>query len=256
MQTHVTFTQQADLGYLTFACDEPGKPATLDYTVLAELETILTDLSSRTSTLRALILQNETKKYFVVGANIKALQTLDEKTIGDWVRRGHEVFNQLEKLPLPVIAKVEGFCLGGGLELAMACDLIVAANEARFGQPEAKLGLIAGWGGTYRLPRRVGVSRAKELFFSGQIIDALRAYDIGLVDFVGESEAVEGYLAALLAGIQTCSPLAVAEMKTLVHQSAGSSIEMVGEAEAAASQRCYAAADTQQRLTDFFESRR
>jgi enoyl-CoA hydratase len=118
------------------------------------------------------------------------------------------------------------------------------------------LGLIAGWGGTYRLPRRVGVARARELFFTGKVIEAQAAFEMGLVDFVGDPAAVETYLSDLLANIRACSRVAIAEMKRLVNLSPTISLEAAGEAEALASQTCFAADDTQARLTAFFASRR
>lgn len=253
MQTHVTFEQQDDVGYLTFACDEYGKPTTLDLQVLDELDACLDEIAAVMDTLRAITVQSAFPKYFVVGANIDALQTLNAETIVPWVQRGHAVFNRLARLPLPVVAKVEGYALGGGLELAVACDFIAATESAKFGQPEAKLGVVAGWGGSYRLPRRIGVAKAKELFFTGRVIDAGTARDIGLVDFVGD---VDAYLDALLADIRACGRVAVSAMKHLIDKSMDGAIEQNCLDEAVASSRVMADADTQARVASYLESRK
>lgn len=146
MQTTVKLSMDADIGTLTFVCDETGKPTTLDLRVLDELDAHLSTIESHSDRLRAVLVESAYPKYFIVGANINALKTLNADTIVPWVKKGHEVFNRLEALPLPVIAIVEGYALGGGLELAMACDMILAADTAKFGQPEANLGVVSGWG--------------------------------------------------------------------------------------------------------------
>jgi enoyl-CoA hydratase len=256
MQTHVSFDRADGIATLTFACEVAGKPAVLDHQVLDELAQGLEEI--RTSGgLRAVVVRSDAERYFVVGANINALEKLDAETIVPWIERGHAVFDELEALPLPVIARVEGYALGGGLELAMACDLIVTSSRARLGQPEANLGFVAGWGGTYRLPRRVGLSRAKELLFTGQIIDAARAYEIGLVDFVGQDTAeVDAYLASFFESLRSCSEVAVAEMKRLVNASLGMTQRESHLAEALASCTCLSSGDTRERVRAFLESRR
>jgi enoyl-CoA hydratase len=200
--------------------------------------------------------RSSSDRYFVVGANINALQTIDAETIVPWVTKGHTVFNQLESLPMPVIARIEGYALGGGLELAMACDILAASRNAKFGQPEANLGFVTGWGGSHRLPRRVGLGRAKELFFTGKVIDAEQASAIGLIDFVGDSSELEEYLSSLIEGIRRCSGLAVSEMKKLVNDSLDLTLEQACAAEAVASSICIASQDTKVRVTEFLESRK
>ena len=251
MQTHVSLEIAGPVATLLFACDAPEKPVTLDHTVLAELDACLDEILAGVEALRAVIVRSCSAKYFIVGANIRALQEQDAATIVPWVRHGHAVFNKLAGLPLPVLARVEGFALGGGLELALACDLILATETARFGQPEAKLGFVAGWGGSHRLPARIGVARAKELFFTGKIIDAETAAQIGLADFVGDPAALDAHISELLAGIQTCSPEAVAQMKQLVDSSAMRTIEESALAEAVASSECLASDETQARVAEF-----
>ena len=255
-RTHVVYEQVADVGRLVFACQGAEKPATLDVQVLNELDTKLAGVESLTGSLRVLVVHSASPKYFIVGADVTALKTLDEETIVPWVQRGHEVFNRLEALPLPVVARVEGYALGGGLELAMACDLIIASPSARFGQPEARLGFVAGWGGSYRLPRRVGIARAKELFFTGRVVDAEEAYRIGLVDFVGSGDELDAYLNEFIDGVRACSPPAVAAMKAMLNRGGGISLEECCLEEQAASRCCLSTADTRQRVATFLERRR
>jgi enoyl-CoA hydratase len=256
MQTHIFLEERGDIGYLTFACDQPGKPATLDHHALDEFAAKLEEVESRMRDLRALVVQSNSERYFIVGANINALRTLDAETIIPWVRHGHVVFNQLESLPIPVIASVEGYALGGGLELALACDLIVASRNSMLGQPEARLGLVAGWGGSHRLPRRIGLARAKELFFTGKLVEAEEALKIGLVDFVGDSSDIHSHLESLFEGIRLCSPLAVSQMKKLVNNSPNITIQEGGLEEAAASSICFSSDDTKMRVAGYLEKNR
>jgi len=255
MQTHVTLEVDADIATLTFACDTPGKPATIDLLVLDELESHLCEIEAQRSGLRTVLLRSSSSKYFVVGANIRALETLNEGTVVPWIQRGHAVFSRLEALPLPTVARVEGYALGGGLEMAMACDLILATPNAKFGQPEANLGFVAGWGGTYRLPRRVGMARAKEMFFTARILDADEALTIGLIDFCGEAPALDEYQDALLAGIRNVSAVAVAHMKALVNNSLNISLDEACIAETSSSEICMAEPDTKARIRAFLGSR-
>lgn len=255
MQTHVHFKRQKDLVTLTFASEVTGKPPTLDLDVLERLADVLERIEEEHEELRAVVVRSNTEKFFVVGPNIAALRASDAASIVTWVRRGHEVFNTLSELPVPVIAWVEGDVLGGGLELALACDLILATDSAKLGLPDAKLGLVSGWGGSHRLPRRVGLSKAKEMFFTGAILDARSAYDFGLIDYVGIREAVQKYLEQILEGIRSCSPLAVGQMKLLLDDSLDTTIDENALAEASASMRCLNHVDTQQRIANFLASR-
>lgn len=254
MQTHVSFLREDDVGYLTFACEVEGKPATLDLEVLEELDGLLDEIAGLEKELRAVIVRSGSDKYFVVGANVNALEGLDAETIFPWVQKGHDVFNRLEDLPVPVIARVEGFALGGGLELAMACDLIAAGEGARFGQPEAKLGFVPGWGGSYRLPRRVGIGKARELCFTGKVIAADEAVSMGLVDFSGAD--VDGCIEGWIEEIGQGSRVAIGEVKKLLRESQEILREESGMREGESSRVCMVEGDTLERIGAFLESRK
>lgn len=256
MKTSINLTIKEDIATLLFACEPPGKPITLDLQVLADFENHLNSIKAQLDNLRAVIVKAASDKYFIVGANINALETLNADTIRPWVMRGHEVFNQLEDLPLPVIAQVKGYALGGGLELALACDMIIASPSAKFGGPEAKLGLVPGWGATQRLAQRIGPAHAKELFYTGKIIDAQTAYRIGLINFVGEADELDTYTQTMVADIRNCSPLALTEIKYLVNQSPGINRDQLGDKEATASVRCMDSKDTQNRISGFLEGKK
>lgn len=255
METHVALEKCEDIAYLTLSCDTADKPTTLDYVTLAELAQHLTALRNQREGLRAVVLQSDSRRYFCVGANIESLKTLDAVTIEAWVARGHAVFNMIEALPLPVVARVQGYSLGGGLEMALACDLIVASREARFGQPEARLGVVAGWGGSWRLPRRVGLARAKEMFFTGRILEAEEAHRIGLIDYVGDDDQVAHYLEELFDGIRQCSPLAVGQMKQLLHAGVAGTLASACHEEARASAACLSDPATRDRIARYLERR-
>ena len=216
-QTHVQWRVDGGIGRIDLRPEAAGKPATVDWTVLDELECALYALSALRTTLDLVEVHGAAPKYFVVGANIAVLETLDGDAIQAWVARGHAVFGQLAILPIPTVAVVEGYALGGGLELALACDWIVAHEGARFGQPEANLGVVPGWGGTWRLAQRIGLARAKLLCLTARQIDTAQAHSWGLVDYAGPEAGVNEFLAQLAAQLRGLSKHALSETKALLH---------------------------------------
>ena len=161
------------------------------------------------------------------------------------------MFNQLEDLPMPVIAMVNGYAMGGGLELAMACDLIFASEEAKFAQSEASLGFIPGWGGTYRLARRIGNAKAKFIFYSGQSLDARQAAEIGLVDLVATPSELESEINSYCQSVLTTNSNAIAQFKKILSDQDRASRDENANVEASHSVSCLQDPDTKQRLHDF-----
>lgn len=180
----------------------------LNNQVFEELESCFRDLNGDDD-VAVVILTGSGEKAFVAGADIKELATLDTLAARHLSERGQRVFNLIEGLSKPVIAAVNGFALGGGCELAMACHVRIASEKARFGLPEVGLGLIPGYAGTQRLPRLVGKGIAMELVLSGEMISAARAAEIGLVNHVTAPEALLEKAEALAGSIKSKAPLAV-----------------------------------------------
>ena len=188
--------------------NRPDKLNALNATVIAELDALVRQ-ADQDPNVRGMILTGAGPKAFVAGADIAELAGMNRETGTAMGERGSRVLRQIEQLRMPVIAAVNGFALGGGCELAMACHVRLAAPNARFGLPEVKLGLIPGFGGTSRLPRLVGRGRALELLLTGSMIDAEEAARIGLVNRVVPGASLLDDARALLTVMLAQGPLAV-----------------------------------------------
>jgi enoyl-CoA hydratase len=179
--------EKAEIATLTI--NRPKALNALNREVLEGIARILRDVRHDAS-VRVLIVTGAGDRAFVAGADIAAMSEMSVVEGQEFMRLGHRVMQTFEDLPIPVIAAVNGFALGGGLELALACDLILASEKARFGQPEINLGIIPGFGGTQRLPHRIGQVRARELIMTGEMFDAKAALEWGLVNRVVPAEAL------------------------------------------------------------------
>jgi enoyl-CoA hydratase len=202
-------------GIARITVNRPDKLNALNAIVIAELGDAVTRIETD-SAVRGVIVTGAGTKAFVAGADINELT--EQGATGGRARAtaGQQVFRRLERCGKPVIAAVNGFALGGGCELAMACHLRVASDNAKFGQPEVKLGIAPGYGGTVRLPRLVGKSRALELLLTGEMIDAAEAHRIGLVNRVVPPDRLLGEAEAVLRTILAQGPLAVRACLELV----------------------------------------
>lgn len=199
--------------------NRPAKLNALNARTIAELGVAMSACAADPS-VRAVVLTGAGDKAFVAGADVAALVSMSAAEARTFSELGHRVGDLIESLSLPVIAAVNGFALGGGCELAMACDFIYAASTARFGQPEARLGVIPGFGGTARLTRRVGIARARELLFTGETIDAAEALRIGLCNRVLEPALLLPEARRTATTIAACAPLAVAAAKRALRDGA------------------------------------
>ena len=170
-------------GITVMTISAPKSLNALNSTILKEIDGFIGSLDSKT---RVLIITGDGEKSFVAGADISEMAHLDEPQGFEFGRLGAQVFRRIETLPIPVIAAVNGFALGGGCELAMSCDIRICSSNAKFGQPEVGLGIIPGFSGTYRLPKLIGQGYAKEMIYTGKVIRADEALRIGLVNAVYE----------------------------------------------------------------------
>jgi enoyl-CoA hydratase len=204
--------------------NRPKSLNAINPTVVAELTRMLealgNSLASGDWSIRGLILTGAGDKAFVAGADIAAMVDMNHEQAQEFASRGHAVGDMLANLQVPAIAAVNGFALGGGCELALACDFIVASDKAKFGQPEVKLGVIPGFGGTQRMIRRVGIARALELCVTGEMIRADEALRIGLVNRVVAGEQLLDTCLAIIDSVAKMGPLAVAAAKRVIHQGA------------------------------------
>jgi enoyl-CoA hydratase len=194
----------------------PEKLNALDPEMLTALEAGLSLLEGRRD-IRVIILQATGEKAFCVGADINAWTALTPLQMwSEWIRHGHRVFSRLFQLRQPVICAIQGLAFGGGLELALACDIRIASEPARFAMPEVKLGTVPGWGGTARLPELIGTGRARQMILSGEPISAAVAERWGLVNEVVPSERLTGRVEELANRIAANAPIAVQTAKQLV----------------------------------------
>ena len=190
----------------------------LNQQVLTELLRLCGELAVSES-VRAVVLTGAGEKAFVAGADIAAMAAMQPAEALSFAELGHRVMDALESLPQPVIAAVNGFALGGGMELAMACDILLASETARFGQPEVNIGVMPGFGGSQRLPRRVPFGMAAEILFSGDNITAAEALRIGLVNRLTAPAELLGEAKKLAHKIASRAPVAVAKTKQALHTS-------------------------------------
>ena len=195
--------------YAVVTLNRPKVMNALNRALFAELDDAFTVLAGERA-VRAIILTGAGEKAFAAGADISELATLSAAEGQQLSRRGQGVFRRIETCGKPVIAAIQGFALGGGCELAMACTLRIASEGARLGQPEVKLGLVPGYGGTQRLPRLVGKGAALKLLLTGDMVGAVEAFRMGLVDEVVPGESLMSRAETLARAIAAQAPLAVA----------------------------------------------
>jgi enoyl-CoA hydratase len=238
----------------TVTLDRPRTLNALDTVMLRDLARAVRALR-RDATVRAVVVTGAGERAFSAGADIAAMAAMSAAEGQAFSRLGHEVLARLEELAIPVVAAVNGAALGGGLELALACDLIVAADTARLGQPEINLGLIPGFGGTQRLVRRVGLGRARELVYLGHAVAADEAFRIGLVNRVVPRERVADEAARLAAELAAKAPVALAQAKRATAVAADTDLATGCRYEVEAFAVAFAAEDRVEGLTAFLNKR-
>ncbi len=206
---------ELDDGIATITISRPKALNALNSAVLDELDSAITQVGENRAA-RALIITGEGNKAFVAGADIGEMVNLTPDEAVAFSRRGQAVFSAIERLPIPTIAAVNGYALGGGCELALGCDIRIASENARFGQPEVGLGIIPGFGGTVRLPLAIGRSRAAYMILTGRQISAKEAYAMGLVAEIMPSESLLSRAEELARELGAKSYVAVAYAKRIL----------------------------------------
>ncbi|HPH24373.1 MAG TPA: enoyl-CoA hydratase-related protein [Chitinophagaceae bacterium] len=207
--SYTTLLTELENGILTVTINRPDKLNALNKDVFNDLDILLQEIYSNNQ-IQSVLITGAGTKAFVAGADISEFGNLSKDDARQLAARGQEIFDRIENSPKPIIACVNGFALGGGCELAMACHFRLASENAKFGQPEVNLGLIPGYGGTQRLVQLVGKGRAIELLISANMIDAATAVQYGLVNAVYTQEELLPKAKQLLSVINTKAPLAVA----------------------------------------------
>ncbi|MEZ4741248.1 MAG: enoyl-CoA hydratase-related protein [Bdellovibrionota bacterium] len=227
----------------------------LNTTVIEELGTAIFEHIN--AEVRVIVITGSGSKAFVAGADIAAMQSLSPEEALEFSRQGQSVFSALEKIPQIVIAKVRGFALGGGCELAMSCDLIIAGESSKFGQPEVNLGLIPGFGGTQRLAKRVGLPVALDILLTGKakMLTAQQAFQLGLASRVVADEQLDNEVDEVIKAILASGPNAVAETKRLCRQSFEVSLDAGLSSEASTFATCFAGEEADEGISAFLEKR-
>lgn len=252
---HSNIQVGVDDSVATVTIRRPKALNALNRATLEQLQMTLEELREDAA-VGALILTGDGEKSFVAGADIEELSLLDPIQGREFAAFGQSVFTSIERFPKPVVAAVNGFCLGGGCELAMACHIRFASVTARFGQPEVKLGIIPGYGGTQRLPRLVGLGRALELILGGEMIDAQEAFRIGLVNRVVEPDQLIETARSFCRKVLSRGPLAVRYAIDTILEGYDMPLREAMRFEAASFGLCMASQDRTEGTRAFLEKRK
>ena len=250
--SYVTFLQEGPL--LTLILNRSESLNALNAQVLDDLSAALDAVDL--DTVRCLIFTGAGEKAFAAGADIAAMADMTPEEAAAFSRRGNEVFRRIETFPLPTIAAVNGYALGGGCELAMACDMRLCSETAVFGQPEVTLGITPGFGGTQRLMRLVGMGKAKELIFSARNVKAAEALQMGLVNGVYPADELLPAAEKLAAKIAKNAPVAVRACKAAMNEGVDLPMDQAIDAEVREFSACFETEDQKRGMAGFLNKQR
>ena len=243
-----------DEGLATVTVNRPKALNALNRETLQELQQAF-DVLEQDAAVKVIILTGAGEKAFVAGADIAQMQEMNALEGRAFALLGQRVMTTIETSSKPVIAAVNGFALGGGCELAMACDIRLASENAKFGQPEVNLGVIPGFAGTQRLARLIGKGRAKELIFTGDMIDAQEAYRLGLVNKLLPQDQLLEAAQKMARKIASKGPVAVSLCKEAINKGLEMDLDKAGSYEAELFALCFATADLKEGMLAFLEKR-
>jgi enoyl-CoA hydratase len=217
---------------------------------------IVFDRFTKDSHLQVLLLTGKGDRAFSAGGDIKSMRGMTKKEAAEFAHQAHRLIDNIETTPKPVLAVVNGIALGGGCDLALACDLTIASERARFGEPPPGIGITTPFGGTQRLPRIIGLKNAKYLFFTGEFIDATRAYQMGLVNKVVPQDQLISEALRIADQILTRAPIALAYSKELINMSIKEPIREGDRIEKELYAKCFETLDQKEGMRAFFEKRK
>ncbi len=248
----VTYEVEGLTGIITI--NRPNALNALNSQVLEELDEILTHID--TSLVRALVLTGAGEKSFVAGADIGEMKTFTKKEGETFGKKGNDLFHRLETFPLPIIAAVNGFALGGGCELCLSCDIRICSENAIFGQPEAGLGITPGFGGTQRLARIIGPGMAKQMIYTARNIKAEEAYRIGLVNAIYPQHELLTEAKKMAKGIANNAPIAVRNCKKAINDGLQVDMDQAVIIEEKLFGDCFETLDQKEGMGAFLEKRK
>ena len=248
----IKISKDKQIGILTI--NRPDSLNAMNREVLIEFINGLKKIQSDKE-IRVIIITGSGVKAFIAGADIKLMQKMNREEAFDFANLGQELANLIEKSDKPVIAAVNGYALGGGCEIALSCHLRIASDNAVFAQPEVKIGLLPGWGGTQRLPRIIGRGLANEIILTGRNVSAKEALDIGLVNRVVPQEELMNTCFDIANAILKNSPNAIAESIKLIRLAAGTKLKKGLSKEAKLFSELFETEETVEGLTAFVEKR-
>lgn len=248
----IVYEQKGNYGLITINREKALNA--LNSAVLEELDKTLDSVNL--DEVRCLILTGAGQKSFVAGADIGEMSSLTKAEGEAFGKKGNDVFRKLEIFPVPVIAAINGFALGGGCEVSMSCDIRICSDNAVFGQPEAGLGITPGFGGTQRLARIVGVGMAKQMIYTGRNIKADEAFRIGLVNAVYTQEELLPAAEKMAAGIAKNAPIAVRNCKKAINEGLDVTMDEAIVIEEKLFGDCFESYDQKEGMTAFLEKRK
>ena len=249
-----TVLRERDGAVVVVTLNRPDKLNALNAELLAELDATFAELSADASGACA-ILTGAGEKAFAAGADIAAMSEMSTEAARAFSETGHRVCSRIERAPFPVVGAINGFALGGGCEIALACDFLYASDKAKLGQPEVNLGVMPGFGGTQRLARRVGIGRARELCYTADVIGAEEAKRIGLVNAVLPAAELLPKVREVAAKIAGKGRLAVAQCKRVLFSGADVPVDVANALETQAFAQLFGTLDQREGMKAFLEKR-